>query len=476
MVNLRLAAIAAVAVSAACLFFGNGLHPIWWLMWIAPLPVLWLAPKVGPTAAFSAAAGAWLISGFNTWTYYRELRIPLPVILLLAILVPAVIFGLAVLLFRFFVRRSSAWAAVLAIPCTWAAFDYLTSLSQGTYQNIAYTQMDCLPLLQLGSVTGLWGIGFAVLLFSSTLATMASLSGRQCRAAGLTVLAAFVLIFGFGFWRLGSEAAAGTGITVGLVGSDQPQNQMPENPADAMRLLNAYASQASRLAQRGAKVILLPEMTALADDSIIGQVDELFASTARASGARILVPVIHATPSATYNEARLYSPSGGLEAAYRKQHLVPVYEDRTTPGSQLAVLHQPSGVVGIEICKDMDYLDPARRYGASGIGLLLVPAYDFSVDGWLHGRMAIMRGVENGFHIARVAKKGLFTVSDTRGRILAEVNSSSAPFATLVATAGVDRAATLYTAWGDWFAWLDCGALIALLAYGLSIRRRPTAS
>jgi hypothetical protein len=35
------------------------------------------------------------------------------------------------------------------------------------------------------------------------------------------------------------------------------------------------------------------------------------------------------------NEARLYSDSGALEAVYRKHHLVPVIEGRTTPGDDI---------------------------------------------------------------------------------------------------------------------------------------------
>jgi hypothetical protein len=48
-----------------------------------------------------------------------------------------------------------------------------------------------------------------------------------------------------------------------------------------------------------------------------------------------------------------------------------------------------------------------------------------------HGHMAVMRGVEDGFSIARAAKGGSLTVSDDRGRMLAETRSDSAPFATL---------------------------------------------
>ncbi|MGH9694361.1 MAG: nitrilase-related carbon-nitrogen hydrolase, partial [Bryobacteraceae bacterium] len=116
----------------------------------------------------------------------------------------------------------------------------------------------------------------------------------------------------------------------------------------------------------------------------------------------------------------------------------------------------------IEICKDMDFPRLSREYGSEGVGLLLVPAWDFRIDDWLHGRMAILRGVESGFTIARTAKQGLMTVSDNRGRVSAQQSSGAAPFSVLIATAPVSHAGTLYARWGDWFAWLDIAALIAL--------------
>jgi apolipoprotein N-acyltransferase len=111
----------------------------------------------------------------------------------------------------------------------------------------------------------------------------------------------------------------------------------------------------------------------------------------------------------------------------------------------------------------MDFPALSRQYGAKGVGLLLVPAWDFTLDGWLHGRMAVMRGVESGFTIARAAKQGLLTVSDDRGRILAQSDAATVHFASLVAAAPVHHDDTLYTRWGDWFAWLDVAAVIGLL-------------
>ena len=80
----------------------------------------------------------------------------------------------------------------------------------------------------------------------------------------------------------------------------------------------------------------------------------------------------------------------------------------------------------------------------------------------MHGSMAILRGVESGFSIARAPKQGVLSVSDNRGRVLAERTSSSTPFVTLVAPVPVQHATTIYARFGDWFGWLN-GALLLLL-------------
>jgi apolipoprotein N-acyltransferase len=86
--------------------------------------------------------------------------------------------------------------------------------------------------------------------------------------------------------------------------------------------------------------------------------------------------------------------------------------------------------------------------------MLLVPAWDFDVDRLWHGHMAILRGVEDGFTIVRAAKQGFLTVSDDRGRVLAETRTTpQEPFTTLVAAVPVRHDPTLYQRWGDWFAW-----------------------
>ena len=157
----------------------------------------------------------------------------------------------------------------------------------------------------------------------------------------------------------------------------------------------------------------------------------------------------------------MYSADGKLEANYDKHHLLPGVEPEK-PGDKRVVLDKPSGRWGLQICKDMDFPKLSREYAAEGANLLLVPAWDFNRDGWLHARMAVLRAVENGFALARSARNGLLTLSDNRGRILAETETVPDRFASITGKVNVSREETFYARTGDWFAWLCVAVFVSL--------------
>ena len=170
----------------------------------------------------------------------------------------------------------------------------------------------------------------------------------------------------------------------------------------------------------------------------------------------------------------MYMPAAPV-LSYDKQHMLPAFESMFKPGTSLALISRASGVWGVEICKDMDFTPLSRRYGHAGAGLMLVPAWDFDLDRLAHGHMALMRGVESGFSVVRAARRGYLTVSDSRGRILAETASNSAPFATLLADVPTAHVNTLYLRLGDWFAWLVLAVLAVTLVQCalLTVGRSP---
>ena len=77
--------VAAVGLaSAELLYFGTGLHPIWWLLWLAPVPVLAIAPRLRGRAAFLLGAIAWFLGEMNQLNYLkRVVALPLRIVILL---------------------------------------------------------------------------------------------------------------------------------------------------------------------------------------------------------------------------------------------------------------------------------------------------------------------------------------------------------------------------------------------------------
>jgi apolipoprotein N-acyltransferase len=154
-----------------------------------------------------------------------------------------------------------------------------------------------------------------------------------------------------------------------------------------------------------------------------------------------------------------------MEANYDKHHLLPGVE-REKPGDKRVLLDQPSGRWGLQICKDMDFPKLSREYALQGANLLLVPAWDFNLDRWLHAQMAVLRAVENGFALARSAQWP--TLSDNHG---GSCGSATVP-GRFVSSPKSERAGNFYTQTGDWFAWLCVAMLVILLAFPFLARSR----
>ena len=459
-------ALLTIFVSATLFWFGNGLNPIWPLMWIAPLPVLVFATRNSWRAtAVTAFFSVWLGS-LNLWQYLRILGAP-PAAWLVIFTIAALVFMAAVLLFRALLLRGALWSALIAFPAAWVVYEFVRNVttSGGTAGSFAYSQLSFLPFLQLAFLTGPWGMTFFLLLFPTALAmgwhlrTTAPKKAAQIVIAGI---ASILLVLVFGMVRLAMPLHEPQ-VRVGLIASDARGNVFVADPgANTERLFREYAAAAETLAASGAKVIVLPEKLGTVVGRGTTSTDAIFQSLADKTRATIVVGLVDVASPVEYNQARVYEPDMPI-SLYDKQHMLPPVESMFTPGTSLTLLQRPSGRWGVAICKDMDFSAPSRLYGNAGVGLMLVPGWDFNLDRGWHGHIAIMRGVESGFSIAHAAKNGYLTVSDNRGRILAQTRSDSAPFATLIAQAPVAHDRTLYLLWGDWFAWLSLAMLVLAL-------------
>jgi apolipoprotein N-acyltransferase len=478
-VRTGLVALAAFLATAGLVFFGNGLMPRWPLMWFAPLPVLLFALR-RPAWQASIVAFAAMAAGFlNLWGYFRVLGAP-PVAWFSACGMITLAFAAGVLLLRALAGRGAVWSAWIAFPALCVTFEFVRNFvwPHGSGASLAYSQLNFVPFLQTASLAGPWGMTFVLMLFPAGLALgmhlWGSARGQAVRILGATAGVVGALLI-FGAVRM-SGRQPGPQVRVGVIASDAGRNWIPPDPgAPAEQLFTHYAQQAETLFARGAQVVVIPENLGVVTDATIAKTDAIFQPVVDRTGAMLVAGMNHITDGVAYNEARVYT-GGAPVRSYDKQHLLPPFENRFTPGDARLVFNGVGAAAndrwGTAICKDMDFTDPARGYGRADVGLMLVPGWDFTVDAFWHGHIAIMRGVEDGFSLVRAAKHSTLFVADDRGRVIAETASGTAPFATAMADVPAGHDSTLFQMWGDWFGW--CAIALLLVVVGrLVVVRRP---
>ena len=179
--------IAAVLLTAVLAYFGTGLNPFWPLLWFAPVPVLVVATGLRPFHAFLVALLAWLGGIEPVDLFHAGPRDPAPD--------RHSIFPYS---------RSSVWPGCSLHPqfssppianprdarfsrLHWVTWEYLSSVTSphSTFGNLGYTQMGCLPLIQVASITGIWALSFVVFLFAAAVASLLSGAGKSSRRGAL---------------------------------------------------------------------------------------------------------------------------------------------------------------------------------------------------------------------------------------------------------------------------------------------------
>ena len=451
--------------SGVLYFFGTGLHPHWALTWLAPVPVLVLALRVSARHAFLASGLAMFLGGLNEVPYLARLT-PLPVVAL-ALLLPALAFGACVLFFRKAARRWPRPMPVLALPAAWTAFEFLLSFNPGSGSaiSLAYTQVTALPVLQLAALTGIWGISFLIMLVASGIA-LAWYRPAQWVDALSVPGAVLALVLAYGIVRLRGPASASP-LTVGLVTSDSAMRFFDAAGGDTARAIATdYALSVDSLAARGAQFVVLPEKAIAVTRETEAEVLTPLRNRARALSVGIVAGLNHVDPPPLRNVASVIGADGDVLLEYNKIHLVPGFERHYAPGTAIGTFDSRWGKLGVAVCKDLDFPRSMRAYGREGVRLLLVPAWDFGEDGQIHARMAVVRGVENGFALARTAARGRLTVTDDRGRIIGDTASDAGTTVRAVFDAPLGSGSAPYWRWGDWFAWACFAGTLTLVAAG----------
>lgn len=458
-------------LSGVLFYFSTDLGSVWPLAWIAPVPILWFAFRSKNNwLVFAVSWLAGLLGGLNFLPASIG-GLPLSVIfrssslvfLLLGIGTQGLGLAVCVIGARLVLVRMSAVGGAIAFAVLWAAFDFAMAQGpHGTAFSPSYSQVGMPVLIQSASLFGLWIVTFLLGLFAAGIAATLA-TGRAAPAVVAVVLVLANLCYGG--WRMITPAKTST-VRVALAADDTliglgiEKSQQP-----ALRAIGAYARAVSRFGAQGASLVVLPEKIAIVAPEWNGAVNAQFGPDARTAHETIVVG-LDSYGREHRNVARVFPANGRAPKNYAKRHLISgPLEGSFVPGRRPLVL--PDGI-GIAICKDMDFPSTLRA-DSSVVGptLYAVPAWDFGGDAWWHSRVAIMRGVENGFSVARAAKQGLLTLSDAYGRVLEKKHSGTDGMATLIGNLPRGPGHTIYGLIGDTFAWLCIGASIGLIGGAL---------
>lgn len=457
-------AAAATFATGLCYALSTDLGTTWPLVLVAPIPILVFAFRHQRLWSIAVAAFfARVIGAVGIVIAYGNVLPPLPLALALAVV--GLQFMLAVLATRWASQRLPAWATPFVFASCAIGLEFLWSLNapHGTFGALGYSLIDALPLVQVASVGGLAFVGFIAALLPASIGVLLY-QPQQWRPLIAIAVVPIALSAAFGMWRLAQPYESHT--RVGLAAIDSLTAQSLRGSDAAHDVAREYERVLQNFQGHNVAEIVLPERIFLVNpnDTFTTQMLQTAADTL---GARIVAGFDDTNAAGQQrNSARVFTPQSA-SLTYLKRKLVPGLE-LLTPGDKALLV----GDRGVAICKDMDFPSLFREYGTGGARMLLVPAWDFVQDGRLHSRMAVMRGIENGFAIARAAATGRLTVSDAYGRIIAEAVTSRSEPVTLVADAGLTRSGTLYSRTGDVFAWFSVLFAIGLLSWSAVASKR----
>lgn len=194
--------------------------------------------------------------------------------------------------------------------------------------------------------------------------------------------------------------------------------QLELEPGEPDRNYSVAKDAVTEAAQRGADIVLLPELWASgydlqnASDYASPLNDGWFArmrELAKEFGIALGGSMIEALGDDFYNTFLLVDKGGKESGYYRKTHLFDLIHEKEyfKAGNKLSVIDSPWGTIGLALCYDLRFPELFRAYAVAGVETILLVAE------WPRRRVAhwdallIARAIENQCFIAAVNKVGI---------------------------------------------------------------------
>jgi len=463
--------------------------PVGWapLAWIALWPLLLAidGKPWGQRLLLGGVAGmvwSWSLVGYWLLPAFHEVPLPLVTAALLTQLTIAISGVLGVVAFAYLCgdwRRTRL--SVVSVPAIWVAIEYARANVTGgsPWCLLGHSQYAYPAVIQIADVTGVYGVSF--LLCSATMWLASWSLASSTRRSNLIVASLLMLLsLGYGAVRLRQRDAAPDTVAIQAVHPAWPRGlgeAAEQRLADLIRLSEQAAPDPSALLvwPENALRFHLQEESALRDQL-----------TAFIQGRRqYTVAGVHRYDrdqgtTRYFNSVVLIAAEGSVVGVADKRLLVPVAESRWsllpsveqpfTAGKPWVPLSLGQRQIGVLVCFESIFPEPARMLVRQGASVLVNPTNDEILgDGATQlAAMAVFRSVENHVPLVHVGTAGVTQIVDARGRIVATENRD--PRA-LTATVSADHEGTWYTQMGDVFALVCCAWLFLSVTYRLLAAR-----
>lgn len=514
----RLSPVALTAASAG--IFGLAFPAVDWkpLAWVALVPffislrgrslrsALALGALWGVLASY--AVGVWFAESVST--YFLQ---PMPIAIALFVGVAATMAAPYYMVFaaahRLLVRSDPRFTPLL-VAAAWVAAELLRGrLFNGTpffignpWALIGYSQMGVLPLVQIASVTGVYGVSFAVVSLNAGLAELwhAARHRREgllpdaVTGAALALLPAAV-IASYGFFSLnradhapsGAEATRVALVQGNITVGSQWRSDLYGKNLDIYLRLSLEA-----LRDGSAEILFWPEaaLTFFIEDEPLYR--RAIVRILRPFGAELVVGgprAVEAEGTKYYNSVWRLSPEGEFLGRYDKEYLVPLAE--YLPLGRIDVLRRKfgrirvfehgrvtgpidtrAGPAGVVICNEAMLPEVVSDRVSEGAVYLVNPTNDtwISHPQYQEQQFAIsaMRAIEQRRFLLRISTSGPSAVIDPWGRVTAKAAHLTREV--IVGTVEPRTKRSIYNRVGDLFAVLCIAATAVAL---LRARRRP---
>jgi len=394
--------------------------------------------------------------------------------------------------------RLPSWARLLIFPLAFTTVDWLMSLSRliNSTGSLAYSQYSNLALLQVISVTGMWGITFLITWCASTVNALweCGFDWQPVKAQVITFVMVLLAIIGLGGLRLAFavpdspmvQAATITldsSITTGfdnIIGTNFNQSTEAERAAARPKFegtVNQLLARTETALRGGAKIVGWQEgsATVLEEDKQV-TLDRV-AALAKQYDAYIEVSMglLTRTKSQFFirNQSILVGSNGEILWTYDKTYpTIPVESYVVIAGAgKLPVIDSSYGTLSTAICNDMHFLPLIRQAGRKNVDILIAPYHDVHPFESEDAVVATYRAIENGFSLVRPTGAGISTVVDYEGHMLGSQNYFTTADGIMITSVPTRGVRTIYSRVGDLFAYFCAAGLVILFGWAL-LRRK----